>query len=290
MSNIDFSELIVSKKGVVLSDRQVVGNIIGESGDSIVVEKDKVSDNVYKIPKSQIEGYDGTQLLLKSTESELKMFEQKRENQGESVLDSISDKLGDVKDKVVDTTKDVKDKVVDTTKDVKDKVVDTTKDVADKTKDTIDSSNVGHAHSSGVDRIYEEGGPGTDTSRNDDPLTEYRDREAMTPAKINAGEPTAVKRDPSDQKITSEGQTGTDTQEAQEEYRKRGMTKVDSDNYTHEGSSVNQSTQSNVEVDSGRNSDESSTNVKATFSCETCGQTFDSRQALKEHTSINHYK
>ena len=31
----------------------------------------------------------------------------------------------------------------------------------------------------------------------------------MTPAKINAGEPTVVKRDPSDQNITSEGQTKT---------------------------------------------------------------------------------
>ena len=68
------------------------------------------------------------------------------------------------------------------------------------------------------------------------------------------------------------------------------MTKVDSDNHSHEGSSVNQSIQSSFEVDSGRNSDENSTNVKATFSCETCGQTFDSRQVLKEHTSINHYK
>ena len=59
----------------------------------------------------------------------------------------------------------------------------------------------------------------------------------MTPAKINAGEPTAVKRDPSDQKITSEGQTGTSTIEAQEEYRKRGMTKVDSHTHSHEDSS-----------------------------------------------------
>jgi hypothetical protein len=51
-------------------------------------------------------------------------------------------------------------------------------------------------------------------SRNDDPLTEYRDKEPMTPAKINTGEPTAVKRDYRDQKITSEGQTGTNTPEA----------------------------------------------------------------------------
>ena len=49
----------------------------------------------------------------------------------------------------------------------------------------------------------------------------------MTPAKLDTGEPTAVKRDPSDQKITSEGDTGTNTPEAQEEYRKRGMTKVE---------------------------------------------------------------
>ena len=66
MSNIDFSELIVSKKGVILSDRQVVGNIIGERDDFIIVEKDKVSENVYTIPKSKIEGYDGAQIMLKS--------------------------------------------------------------------------------------------------------------------------------------------------------------------------------------------------------------------------------
>ena len=70
-----------------------------------------------------------------------------------------------------------------------------------------------------------------------DPLTEYSDKESMTPAKINAGEPTAVKRDPSDQKITSEGQSGTSTAEAQEEYRKCGMTKVGSHSHSDEDSS-----------------------------------------------------
>lgn len=123
------------------------------------------------------------------------------------------------------------DKVKEKAKDVKDAFVDTTKDAADKTKDTIDPS------SSDGNRRYEEGGPGTDVNRTDDPLTEYRDKEPMTPAKLNAGEPTAVKRDPSDQQITSEGQTGTNTPEAQEEYRKRGMTKVDSHEHSHEGSS-----------------------------------------------------
>ena len=74
---------------------------------------------------------------------------------------------------------------------------------------------------------YEEGVAGTNKERKSDPLNEYSYKEPMTPAKINEGEPTAVKRNQEDQKITSEGQTGTNTQEAQEEYRKRGMTKVE---------------------------------------------------------------
>lgn len=40
---------------------------------------------------------------------------------------------------------------------------------------------------------------------------------------------TAVKRDPNDQTIVEEGQTGTDTQEAEEEYKRKGMTKVSDD-------------------------------------------------------------
>ena len=44
----------------------------------------------------------------------------------------------------------------------------------------------------------------------------------------------------------------------------------------------------NFEVDSGKNSDESSTGLDATLSCEKCGQTFKSRQKLKEHSSTAH--
>jgi hypothetical protein len=76
------------------------------------------------------------------------------------------------------------------------------------------------------DKEYEEGAAGTNTNRKSDPLKEYSDKEAMTPAKIKEHEPTAVKRDPNDQTITEQGQTGTESQQANEEYRKRGMTKV----------------------------------------------------------------
>ena len=91
------------------------------------------------------------------------------------------------------------------------------------------------------EREFEEGAPGTQKGRKNDPLTEYSDKEAMTPAKIKAHEPTAVSRDPNEQTIASTGQTGTDAEEALEEYRRKGMTKVGDDNTTsgqQQGSSV----------------------------------------------------
>ena len=51
----------------------------------------------------------------------------------------------------------------------------------------------------------------------------------MTPLKLNPSKLTAVKRDSNYQDITIEGQTGTNTSEAQEEYRNRGMTKVENE-------------------------------------------------------------
>ncbi len=54
----------------------------------------------------------------------------------------------------------------------------------------------------------------------------YSGKDPMSPEKINSHEPTAVKRDPNDQQITQENQTGTSTEQSQEEYRRRGMTKV----------------------------------------------------------------
>ena len=127
------------------------------------------------------------------------------------------------------------DQIKEKAKDVKDAVVDTTKDVTEKTKDTIDSSL--QTSSTSMNREYEEGIAGTNTNRKSDPLTEYSEKEPMTPARLRVEGPTAVRRDPNDQKITSEDQTGTNTPEAQEEYRKRGMTKVDSHDHSHEGSS-----------------------------------------------------
>ena len=75
------------------------------------------------------------------------------------------------------------------------------------------------------EREYEEGAAGTKTDRKKDPLKEYDEKEAMSPAKIKEHEPTAVKRDPSDQKIVEPGNEAANPEEAKEKARRSGMTK-----------------------------------------------------------------
>jgi hypothetical protein len=63
------------------------------------------------------------------------------------------------------------------------------------------------------------------TSENENENKNYKGKDPMSPEQINSHEPTAVQRD-SDTEIAEEGNTGTNTQEAKEKYRKEGMTKV----------------------------------------------------------------
>ena len=92
-------------------------------------------------------------------------------------------------------------------------------------KDKVTGSSNENTSSSGQEKEYGEGGAGTEVGRKEDPLTEYREKEAMTPAKIKEHEPTAVKRDPSDQKIVEPGQETANPEEAKEKARRSGMTK-----------------------------------------------------------------
>jgi hypothetical protein len=57
-----------------------------------------------------------------------------------------------------------------------------------------------------------------------DPLNEYESKEPMTPAKIKEHEPTAVKREMTEN-IAEPGQVGTNSQDAAERARRSGMTK-----------------------------------------------------------------
>jgi|SRR5918995_1833560 hypothetical protein len=111
----------------------------------------------------------------------------------------------------------IKDKL----KGVKDKAVG----AGEGAKDKVTGSNQDNTSTSRGTGAYEEGAPGTETGRKDDPLTSYREKEPMTPAKIKEHEPTAVRRDSSDQKIVEPGQTGTNPEEAAEIARKKGMAK-----------------------------------------------------------------
>ena len=111
---------------------------------------------------------------------------------------------------------------------IKDKVKEKVTGAKDKVMGSSDenTSSESSTSSSGQGRQFEEGGTGTEAGRKDDPLTSYRDKEPMTPAKIKEHEPTVVKRDPSDQKIVEPGQQeGTSTEEAREKARRSGMTK-----------------------------------------------------------------
>ena len=73
----------------------------------------------------------------------------------------------------------------------------------------------------------------------------YEGKDPMSPEKITSHEPTAVKRDQNDQEIAEGGQTETDSEEAREQYRKKGMTKVSGDssqntNTRYEGNTTTQ--------------------------------------------------
>ena len=57
-------------------------------------------------------------------------------------------------------------------------------------------------------KTEKEGPLEAEASGKDDPLTSYRDKEPMSPAKIKEHEPTAVKREMTE-KIVEKGQTGT---------------------------------------------------------------------------------
>ena len=97
---------------------------------------------------------------------------------------------------------EIKDKL----KGVKDKV----RGAGEDAKDTV----TGHDE----DRYTAKAG------QKDDPLTSYSDKEPITPAKIKEHELTAVKREMTE-RIVEPGQTGTNSEEAAEIARKKGMTK-----------------------------------------------------------------
>jgi hypothetical protein len=123
-------------------------------------------------------------------------------------------------------TKKVKEKVMGTKDKAKDKMMDTKDKAKDKVTSTKENVSSSSSSSSGKqERAFEEGGAGTQVGRKEDPLTEYREKEAMTPAKIKEHEPTAVKREMTEKIVEPGQQGGTSTEEAKEIARRSGMAK-----------------------------------------------------------------
>jgi hypothetical protein len=74
--------------------------------------------------------------------------------------------------------------------------------IAEKVKEKITGAK---------DKVTDTTGKAT-SEKEDDPLTEYREKEPMTPSKIKEHEPTAVKREMSE-KIAEGGKTASEDEE-----------------------------------------------------------------------------
>ena len=129
--------------------------------------------------------------------------------------------MAKITDKVKEKLKGTKDKVTSTTK----QGAATTKEKVTGTKDKVTSTTKQGASGEQQGRKYEEGTAGTTYQRAKDPTQEYDEKEPMSPAKIRQHEPTAVIRDPSDQKIVEPGKQSTNAADAAEKARRSGMTK-----------------------------------------------------------------
>jgi hypothetical protein len=141
-----------------------------------------------------------------------------------NITDKVKEKLKGAKDKVTNTTKEGVSTTKDKMTDAKDKMANTTKETVGRGVSSSSSFSKGTGGSEQTSK-FEEGGPGTEVGRKDDPLTEYREKEPMTPAKIKEHEPTAVRRDPSELNIVEPGKQKRTSQDAAEKARRSGMTK-----------------------------------------------------------------
>src|SRR5919106_6112302 len=170
--NIEWAEVI--HKHVRAADDVDMGDVQRVGNEFIVVRQGVAKVHLYYIPKVCISNYDGSSLYLNVPSNFVRSrFERESEPTAEEIR-ALAKEAGEGK--------------------VRDAAKEEDKPMSDSSKGTSK---------------YEEGVPGTEAGRKDDPLTSYRDKEPMTPAKIKEHEPTAVKRDPSDQKIAGPGQTGT---------------------------------------------------------------------------------
>ena len=112
---------------------------------------------------------------------------------------------------VIEGIQDTADRVIegvkDTVKGVKEGVRETAEGVKDTAEEVVDADTY----------------TGSDKEKQKREYNEARGKEPMNPEDIAEHEPTAVKRDQGTD-IADEGQTGTDSPEAREKFKKSGVT------------------------------------------------------------------
>jgi stress response protein YsnF len=112
--NIDFSELIISKKNVLTSEPQNIGNIIGKKDNSILAEDPSINDTVLVIPKFKIEAYGGAQLILGIPASEIQSYEEKQELEEPTTISLLGERLEVLKRTVEDNVTITKEPLTET--------------------------------------------------------------------------------------------------------------------------------------------------------------------------------
>jgi hypothetical protein len=188
---IEWAEVI--HKHVRAADDVDMGDVERVGNEFIVVRQGVAKVHIYYIPKACISNYDGSSLYLNVSSDFVRSRLERETEPTEEEIRALAKEAGQQKE--MGTSKKEEDN-------------------KPKSRDSEGTSK------------YEEGRAGTEVGRKDDPLTSYREKEPMTPAKIKEHEPTAVKREMTE-KIVEPGQRGVETNpdEAREKARRSGMTK-----------------------------------------------------------------
>ncbi|MDW3611422.1 MAG: hypothetical protein QOK90_04790 [Nitrososphaeraceae archaeon] len=88
----DWDNIVKSKKNVRSKDNTPIGNVIANYKDHILVIDD-INSHTYKIPKSYIEKYDGSELYLSINHQDLKILDEgfQKSNEPKSINDVFMD-------------------------------------------------------------------------------------------------------------------------------------------------------------------------------------------------------
>jgi hypothetical protein len=72
VTEIDWNELIQSKKSVIVFDKHFCGNVMAEYNDNlIIIEGATMKSHEYLVPKSKVHHYDGNNLYLNITHDDM---------------------------------------------------------------------------------------------------------------------------------------------------------------------------------------------------------------------------